>query len=115
MVLRGGAGPGSLWGAAALLGEKIFPNLLARTVSGNLQRGIGGAAPPFHGETPSLRPHGHLPPRVFSLRPVRPILPGEAGRGRCGNNTMAFPMDPVPSIVAREFLLILFDHPPLFD
>ncbi len=48
---------------------------------------------------------GIYPHAFFSLGPVHPFLPGEAGDARRGNNnnTMALPMGPVPSIAARDF------------
>ena len=51
---------------------------------------------------------GIYPPAFFSLHPVHSFPPGDAGRGRRGNNdndndTMACLMGPVPSIAARGF------------
>ena len=111
---------------------------------------------PFDGETPSMLPRGHLPPRVlvrgaggavppggagggapppgkretrtrgnkcqllmgkhlrsrradiyppafFFPGPVHPIPPGEAGRGRRGDNTMMLPKGPVQSLRPGSF------------
>ena len=54
---------------------------------------------------------GIYPPTFFFPGPVHLFPPGDVGAGRRGNNTIALPRGPGPTIVAREFQLILSGIP----
>ncbi len=57
------------------------------------------AVSPFDAAAPSILPHGDAPPAFFFPGPVHPIPPGEGGRGRHGNNTMALRSYPLAQAV----------------